>query len=169
MSRWKRAGPALGFALVSLAVIGIAPAVLLGGELVNRHYLYGMRARPDLGRIETRLARMPRGREFLRRWLWAAARRRYFRYTGPGWVSPWEACEGRRFGALAAPFLANPVWIALTAPARWLIGLARPLAGRRRRGNGNGPPLAGVREPRRPRPDQPAGAMALPEPRWPFQ
>ena len=68
-------------------------------------------------------------------------------------------------GRLAHPFVANPVWIALTAPARWLLDRIRPRAGHgRRRGNGNGPPPAGVREPRRPRPDQPAGAMALPEP-----
>jgi hypothetical protein len=80
-------------------------------------------------------------------------------------VSAGEACHGRRLGGLAEPFLPNPVWIALTAPARWLLDRIRPRAGHgRRRGNGNGPPPAGVREPRRPRPDQPAGAMALPEP-----
>jgi hypothetical protein len=60
----------------------------------------------------------------------------------------------------------NPVWIALTAPARWLRGRLRPTAGSRRgRGGNGGPPGAGVREPRRPLPDLPAGAMALPEPR----
>jgi hypothetical protein len=156
MSRWKRTGPPLGFTLVSLAVVALSPAVLLAGEPVNRHYLHGMRARPD--------KLMPRRTRFLRRRSAAAAARRHYRHTGPGWVSPWEACRGRRFGALAAPFLANPLWIALTAPARWLTDHVRPLAGRGRRGNGNGPPTAGVREPRRPRPDQPAGAIALPEP-----
>jgi hypothetical protein len=167
MSRWKQAGPALGFTVVSLAVVALSPAVLLAGELVNRHYLHGMRARPDM---RNRPDRMPVGRAgFLRRLWWEAARRRYFRHTGPGWVDAGDACQGRRFGALAEPFLGNPLWIALTAPARWLIALARPLAGRGRRGNGNGPPLAGVREPRRPRPDRPAGAIALDEPRWPFQ
>ncbi len=67
--------------------------------------------------------------------------------------------------ARAAIVLSNPVWIALTAPARWLADHLRPRAGsgRRRRG-GNGPPGAGVREPRRPLPDLPAAAMALPEP-----
>jgi hypothetical protein len=158
MSRWKQAGPALGFTLVSLVVVALSPAVLLAGELVNRHYLHGKRARPAsvTGR-RTRFGRRPPT---------AAAVRRYYRHTGPGWVCAGEACQGRRFGALAEPFLGNPVWIALTAPARWLIERLRPLAGRGRHGNGNGPPPAGVREPRRPRPDQPAGAMALPEPRW---
>ena len=56
----------------------------------------------------------------------------------------------------------NPVWIALTAPGRWLADRLRPRAGSGR-GRG-GDPGAGVREPRRPRPDLPAGAMALPEP-----
>ena len=150
--------------MVSLVVVVLSPAVLLAGELVNRHYLHGMRARPAMRARPDVIA--PGHPGFLRQRLWTAARRRYFRYTGPGWVDPAEVFQGR-FGRLVAAFLKNPVWIALTAPARWLIGLARPLAGRGRRGNGNG--LAGVREPRRPRPDQPAGAMALPEPRWPFE
>jgi len=46
MSHWKRAGPPLGFTLVSLAVIALSPAVLLAGEPVNRHYLRGMGAQP---------------------------------------------------------------------------------------------------------------------------
>jgi hypothetical protein len=157
MRRWQKVGPAFGFTVVSLIVVALSPAVLLAGELVNRHFLGGVRARP---------AKLAGGRRtrFRRRRSRAAAARRYYRHTGPGWVSAGEACQGRRFGLLAEPFLANPVWIALTAPARWLIGRVRPLAGHGRRGNGNGPPPAGVREPRRPRPDQPAGAMALPEP-----
>jgi hypothetical protein len=131
--------------------------VVLAGELVNRHYLGGQKARP---------ARMVlRGWPRFRRRSPLATRRSYFRHTSPDYVFVWQECEGKRFGALAEPFLANPVWIALTAPARWLIDRIRPRAGHgRRRGNGNGPPGAGVREPRRPRPDQPAGAMALPEP-----
>jgi hypothetical protein len=59
----------------------------------------------------------------------------------------------------------NPVWIALTAPGRWVLDRLRPRVGGRRGRGGNGPPGAGVREPRRPMPDLPAGAMALPEPR----
>ena len=64
--------------------------------------------------------------------------------------------------------VANPVVIALTAPERWAIDQVRGLnsggrgLGRRR---GSGPPPAGVREPRRPRPGAPAGAIALAEPR----
>jgi len=65
----------------------------------------------------------------------------------------------------AAVVLTNPVWIALTAPARWLADRLRPRVGSGRRRNGGGDPGAGVREPRRPLPDLPAGAMALPEPR----
>jgi hypothetical protein len=65
----------------------------------------------------------------------------------------------------AAIVLHNPVWIALTAPARWLVDHMRPRVGGRRGRGGHGPPGAGVREPRRPLPDLPAGAMALPEPR----
>jgi hypothetical protein len=73
----------------------------------------------------------------------------------------------RRRGRLRRPallVLRNPLWIALTAPARWLLDHLRPKAGSRRRRGGNGPPGAGVREPRRPLPDLPAGAMALPGP-----
>jgi hypothetical protein len=71
----------------------------------------------------------------------------------------------RRFGLVARVLLRNPVWIALTAPQRWILDRLRPRAGSRRGRGGNGPPGAGVREPRRPLPDLPAGAMALPEPR----
>src|SRR5258708_9068326 len=57
--------------------------------------------------------------------------------------------------------VSNPLWIALTAPARWL--------GDRVSGFGHwgwrGPPAAGVREPRRPKPGLPGGSVALAEPR----
>jgi hypothetical protein len=57
--------------------------------------------------------------------------------------------------------VSNPVWIALTAPARWLLdrGSGFGYWGRR------GPPAAGVREPRRPEPGMPGGSIALAEPR----
>lgn len=55
----------------------------------------------------------------------------------------------------------NPLWIALTAPGRWVAGRA---GGGRRRGL-PGPGDAGMREPRRPVPRPPAGAVALAEPR----
>lgn len=51
----------------------------------------------------------------------------------------------------------NPVLDVLSAPVRWLWGL--------RRSRRQQPPLAGVREPRRPRPTLPAAAVALDEPR----
>ena len=107
----------ISFWVVSVLVVALAPAVLLTGELVNRHYL-----RPVV---------FPR----------------------------------RGFGLVARVLLRNPVWIALTAPCRWFFDRLRPRAGGRRGRGGNGPPGAGVREPRRPLPDLPAGAMALPEPR----
>ena len=117
----RRAGRLLAFWAVSLLLIVLAPAVLLGGELVNRHYRRQWRRAPDM--------------------LWVRRR-------------PFDAV------------LRHPVWIALTAPARWLLDHLRPFAGSRRgRGGNGGPPGAGVREPRRPLPDLPAGAMALPEPR----
>jgi hypothetical protein len=150
--------PALGFTIISLIVVVLSPAVLVAGELVNRYYLRGRRTHP--ARMLPDALPSPARRRPL-----AATGRRHRRCADPGWMPAGEACHDRRFGRLAEPFLANPVWIALTAPARWLLDLIRPRAGHgRRRGNGNGPPPAGVREPRRPRPDQPAGAMALPEP-----
>jgi len=106
----------ISFWVVSVLVVALAPAVLLAGELVNRHYL----------------------------------RQVFPRY---------------RFWRVAPVLLSNPVWIALTAPGRWILDRLRPRAGGRRGRGGNGPPGAGVREPRRPLPDLPAGAMALPEPR----
>jgi hypothetical protein len=51
----------------------------------------------------------------------------------------------------------NPVVVALAAAIRWASDLAR-----RRKPE---PPLAGVREPRRPKPTLPAAAIALDEPR----
>jgi hypothetical protein len=106
----------ISFWVISVLVVALAPAVLLAGELVNRHYLRQV---------------FPR----------------------------------HRFGQVAPVLLSNPVWIALTAPGRWVFDRLRPRAGGRQGRGGNGPPGAGVREPRRPLPDLPAGAMALPEPR----
>jgi len=53
--------------------------------------------------------------------------------------------------------LSNQVWIALSAPLRWLRD--------RQRRHRQPPAEAGVREPRRPKPTLPAAAMALAEPR----
>jgi hypothetical protein len=94
-----------------------------------------------------------------------AVSRRYLRRPtrGVAYVGGVGVWAGRR--GWAAAFVTNPVWIALTAPARWVTSHLRPLAGFGRGRGGRGDPGAGVREPRRPRPDLPAGAMALPEPR----
>jgi hypothetical protein len=140
----RTVGHALSFGAVTLLVVAAAPAVLLFGELVNRHYL----------------PRMPgRDRTLVRRR--GLRRHVVIRHPGPGRAAYVVATPGRR---VAWQVLANPVWIALTAPARWVLDRVRPKAGSRRRRGGNGPPGAGVREPRRPLPDLPAAAMALPEP-----
>ena len=138
MKPWRNLGRALAFGTVTVLVIVLAPAVLVFGELVNRHYLHGL----------------PPGRDWIlvRRGLRRRRAHVVVRYTSPG-----RAAMVRRV-------LANPLWIALTAPARWLFDHVRPRAGGRRGRGGNGPPGAGVREPRRPLPDLPAAAMALPEP-----
>lgn len=145
MKPWRIVGHALSFGAVTLLIVAAAPAVLLFGELVNRHYL--RRVPPAWDRILVR---------------WRGRRRVVvIRQDGPGQVTYAVAGRDR---VVARHVLANPVWIALTAPARWLLDRVRPRAGGRRGRGGNGPPGAGVREPRRPLPDLPAGAVALPEP-----
>jgi hypothetical protein len=142
MNPWRKAGRLLASCVVTLFVLALAPAVLLAGELVNRHYI----------------GRLPRGRDRI------LVRRRghvMLRNLGPAGAALPVAFTGH---SVARRILANPLWIALTAPARWLLDRIKPRAGRRRGRGGNGPPEAGVREPRRPLPDLPAGAMALPEP-----
>ena len=130
--------------------------MLLGGELVNRHYLGQFRARQT-----------PVLPERVRRLRWYAADRPvlFLQYLGRPGVSAADVYCGHRLGRPAFRILTNPVWIALTAPARWVVDRFRPRVGHGRgRGNG-GPPPAGVREPRRPeaRTAGPA-VMALPEP-----
>jgi hypothetical protein len=147
MKPWRNLGRALTTGTVTVLIIVLAPAVLLFGELVNRHYLRGL---PGRERIKVRRRRLSRRRA-----------RMVVRYAGPGPAAYALATRDRK---VARRVLANPLWIALTAPARWLLGHVRPRAGGRRGRGGNGPPGAGVREPRRPLPDLPAGAMALPEP-----
>ncbi|MEZ0066278.1 hypothetical protein ABIA32_002288 [Streptacidiphilus sp. MAP12-20] len=60
----------------------------------------------------------------------------------------------------------HPIAIALSAPMRFLADRAGRV-GRFRRGDGgeSGPPSAGDREPRRPKPTLPSDAIALGEPR----
>lgn len=148
MKPWRNLGRAVATGTVTVLVIVFAPAVLLFGELVNRHYL----------------GALPRGRDRIlvrRRGLPGRRRRAVVRHVGPGRPVYAAATRNRK---VARRVLANPLWIALTAPARWLLDHLRPRAGGRRGRGGNGPPGAGVREPRRPLPDPPVGAMALPEP-----
>jgi hypothetical protein len=63
----------------------------------------------------------------------------------------------------------SPISIALTAPGRWVGGWLAKLGhfpgARRFGGRGPRPPDGGVREPRRPKPSPPVGAVELPEPR----
>jgi hypothetical protein len=148
MKPWRAVGRALTFGAVTLLVLVLAPAVLLFGELVNRRYLGG----PAAGRDRVRVRR---------RGLLPGRRRVTVRDLGPGRGAYFSAARDRR---VARRVLTNPLWMALTAPARWFLDHLRPRAGGRRRRGGNGPPGAGVREPRRPLPDLPAAAMALPEP-----
>ncbi len=146
MKPWRIAGRAVASAVVTVLLIVLAPAVLLFGELVNRRYLRGLP--------------VAQARILVRRRGWPRRRRAVVvRRAGPGRGAYAGATRNRK---VARRVLAHPLWIALTAPARWLLDRVRPRAGGRR--GGNGPPGSGVREPRRPLPDLPAGAMALPEP-----
>jgi hypothetical protein len=154
MTRWRLTGSVLAFCAVTLVVLALAPLVLLGGELISRHILRQRR----LGTGGAVLVWVVRGRGARSRAGPALIRRL------PGRIRmPRSEVRVERTGGLAFRFITNPVWIALTAPARWLSGLFRARAGHGR--GRRGPPPAGVREPRRPRPDQPADVMALPEPR----
>jgi hypothetical protein len=148
MKPWRNLGRALASGTVTVLVIVLAPAVLVFGELVNRHYLRGLP--PGRDRILVRRRRLPGRRGGV-----------VVRHVGPRPAAYASATRDRK---VARRVLANPLWIALTAPARWLLGHVRPRAGGRRGRGGDGPPGAGVREPRRPLPDLPAAAMALPEP-----
>jgi hypothetical protein len=168
MTRHGRARPALGSGVVSLLVIAMSPVVLLAGELVNRHYLAGRRVRPGSALPEYTWRRLgPRGLPRPRGRVRRRARRaeRCARRAGSHELVAVRSTLGhRRFGPVLAAFLTNPVWIALTAPSRWILDRFRPRVGGRGGRGGNGSPGAGVREPRRPLPDLPAGAISLPEP-----
>ncbi|MGN6791804.1 MAG: hypothetical protein ACTHJW_05375 [Streptosporangiaceae bacterium] len=129
------------FCAVTLAVIAAAPVIVIVGEPLRRYYLRRLGrsgSGPGDGRLSYR--------------------------SGVGW----------RRRSLGSVIIANPVLIALTAPERWAIDQVRGLSsgglggrgfGRFGRRGGSWPPPAGVREPRRPKPNAPAGAVALAEPR----
>ena len=157
MTRRVRARRALGTGAVTLLVIAMSPAVLLAGEAVNRHYLRGRPARYPRDRVAVRVSRY--GPVIQRRV-------RIRRPRGEARVAGY-ALGPRKLAPAVALLLTNPVWIALTAPARWVLDHLRPRVGGRNGNGGNGGPGAGVREPRRPLPDPPAGAIALPEPYQP--
>jgi len=82
---------------VTLFVLALAPAVLLAGELVNRHYL----GRPPAARDRILVRRRGRGVEVQT----IGPRRTGFPAAG-------------RDHRVARRVLANPLWIALTTPAR---------------------------------------------------
>lgn len=164
----------LVFCAVTLAVIAVAPVIVLVGEPLRRYYLRRL-SRPRLRmRSAGVLSRFGLQRGVLRR----TARRgrpatgQARAGLGDGRLSHRSSAGWR--GRSLAVVIANPVLIALTAPERWAIDQVGGLSsggsggrgfGRFGRRGGNWPPPAGVREPRKPKPNAPAGAIALAEPR----
>jgi len=153
------------FCGVTLAVIALAPVVVLAGEPLRRYYLRPLNRTPLRMRSGVVQSRYGSQREVLRRMT-----RRGRPVTGHALAGPGDGWRGR---SLVLVIIANPVLIVLTAPGRWTIdrvgalrsgGSGRGLGRFGRRG-GDWPPPAGVREPRRPKPTAPASAVALAEPR----
>jgi hypothetical protein len=128
-----------------LLTVAFAPLIIVAGEPLRRYVLARPAARPS----------RPGGKRTLRR-------------SRPGTQAamishgPAETVEvfwrQPRFWLIV---VSNPLWIALTAPARWLLDRASGFGHQGR----SGPPAAGVREPRRPKPGPPGGSVALAEPR----
>jgi hypothetical protein len=128
-----------------LLTVALAPLIMVAGEPLRRYVI----ARPT--------ARPPRSG-------WYRTLRRARPATQTAMFSHDPAATEQIFWHRSRFWLLvvnNPLWIALTAPARWLLDRA---SGFGRRG-GYGPPAAGVREPRRPKPGWPSGSLALAEPR----
>jgi hypothetical protein len=119
-----------------LLTVALSPLIVVAGEPLRRRVV----ARP--GRYWVRRPGMSR-------------RTAVFCPVAGGQV-PW------RPHSLWMVLVNNPLWIALTAPSRWLLDRA---SGYRHRGRPGRPPAAGVREPRRPTPGLPSAAVALAEPR----
>jgi len=154
----------LVFCTVTLAVIAVAPVIVLVGEPLRRYYLRRLSPPPLPMRPAGALSRFGLRRGVLRR-----TARRGRPVTGQARVGlgdgrlPPRSSAGWRRRSLAR-VIANPVLIALTAPERWAIDQVGGLSsggrgfGRFGRRGGNWPPPAGVREPRRPKPTAPAGA-----------
>jgi hypothetical protein len=134
-------------AAACLFIVAFSPLIVVAGESLRRYVLAGpvaLPARPRWHRV-----RRPQG----------PGVRPARRAPGPP-RSVGRSWRRRRFLML---LISNPLYIALTAPARWLADRAGGLG--RGRWRGRQPPAAGVREPRRPKPGLPSGAVALAEPR----
>jgi hypothetical protein len=121
-------------AAVLLLTVALSPLIVVAGEPLRRRVLAG----PNGYRV-----RRPGARQ----------RAAVFSYG---------AVPAMRRPGLWMVLVSNPLWIALTAPSRWLLDRS---SGYRHRGGRDSPPAAGVREPRRPKPDLPGAAVALAEPR----
>lgn len=165
----------LVFCGVTLAVIAMAPVIVLVGEPLRRYYLHRLSVPPSRMRSGVAASKFGLRRGVLRR---TARRGRPVASQARAGLgdgrSPHRSGAGWRRHSLARLIIANLVLMALTAPERWVIDQAGGLSsrgfggrgfGRFGRRGGNWPPPAGVREPRRPKPAAPAGAIALAEPR----
>src|SRR5262249_12414972 len=157
----------LVFCGVTLAVIALAPVIVLAGEPLRRYYLRRLNRPPLRMRSGVVQSRYGPQRGVLRRMTWrghpvagyalsALGYGRLRRRSIAGWRGRW----------LGRVIIANPVLIVLTAPGRWTIDRVGGLRsggsgrgfGRFGRRGGDWPPPAGVREPRRPKPSAPGGA-----------
>jgi hypothetical protein len=138
VTRVKAARRVLLAAAVLLLTVVLSPLIVVAGEPLRRRVL----ARPGRYRVRRPGPSQPSA---------------VFSY-GP---VPAGHVSWRRRG-LWMVLVSNPLWIALTAPSRWLLDRT---SGYRRRGWRGSPPAAGVREPRRPKPSLPSAAVALAEPR----
>jgi hypothetical protein len=128
-----------------LLTVAFAPLIMVAGEPLRRYVLARPAARPSRPGWYRTLRRSRPGTQTAT-----------FSHGPAGTVHVfWHR---PRFWLLV---VSNPLWIALTAPARWLLDRAS-VFGRR---GWPGPPAAGVREPRRPKPALPSGSVALAEPR----
>ena len=137
----------LRVAAACLLIVAFSPLIVVAGESLRRYVLAGpvaLSAQPRWHRV-----RRPQG----------AGARPALRVPGP----PRSVRRSWRRHRLLMLLISNPLYIALTAPARWLVDRADGLG--RGRWRGRRPPAAGVREPRRPKPGLPSGAVALAEPR----
>src|SRR5262249_60258332 len=109
MKPWRRAGGMLASGAVTLFVLALAPAVLLAGELENRHYL----GRPPAARDRILVRGQGRGVEVQA----IGPRRTGFPASG-------------RDHRVARRGAAHPPWDAPTPPPRVALPPTTPRAGR---------------------------------------